>query len=62
MSRIGRSHLLHGEVLPIDLILARTEAVTSDDCRRAIDRVLTQPRMLAVVGPFEQDAFAGHSG
>ena len=60
MSRIGRSLLLHGEVLPIDVVLSRTEAITSADCHRAIERVLSQPRLLAVVGPFEESAFAGY--
>ena len=60
MSRIGRSLLLHGEVLPIDVVLSRTEAISSADCHRAIERVLSQPRLLAVVGPFEESAFAGY--
>ena len=62
MSRIGRSHLLHGEVLPIEVVLGRTERVTEADCRRVIERIVPHPRMLAAVGPCDADAFAGFGG
>ncbi len=58
MNRIGRSQLVHGAVMPFDELVARTEAVTRDDLARVVDRVLTNERVLAVVGPFEQDAFS----
>ena len=58
MTRIGRGILLHDEVLRFDELVARTEAVTLDDVARVADRVLTDDRVLAVVGPFEGDAFA----
>jgi predicted Zn-dependent peptidase len=57
MTRIGRGSLLHDEVLTFDELVARTEAVTLDDVFRVAARVLTGERVLAVVGPFEQDAF-----
>ncbi|MEA2827169.1 MAG: hypothetical protein QOG43_1608 [Actinomycetota bacterium] len=58
MNRIGRSQLLHGEVVPFAELVARTEAVGHDDVRRVIDRVLGNERVLAVVGPFSEDDFA----
>ena len=58
MTRIGRGVLLHDEVLSFDELVRRTEAVTLDDVARVAGRVLTDERVLAVVGPFEQDAFA----
>lgn len=58
MNRIGRSQLVHGGVLPFDELVARTEAVTPDDLRRVVERVLGNDRVLAVVGPFEEDAFS----
>ena len=58
MTRIGRGILLHDEVLRFEELVARTEAVTLDDVARVADRVLTNDRVLAVVGPFERDAFA----
>jgi len=57
MNRIGRSQLVHGEVMPFDELIARTEAVTPDDLKRVVGRVLTNDRALAVVGPFTEDAF-----
>jgi predicted Zn-dependent peptidase len=58
MNRIGRSQLIHGEVMSFDELVARTESVTHDDLRRVAERVLTADRVLAVVGPFDEDAFA----
>jgi predicted Zn-dependent peptidase len=58
MNRIGRSQLLHGEVMPFDELVARTEAVRHDDVRRVIERVLGNERVLAVVGPFSEEEFA----
>jgi predicted Zn-dependent peptidase len=58
MNRIGRSQLIHGEVVPFEELVARTEAVTVDDLKRVVDRVLRNQRVLAVVGPFEEDAFS----
>jgi predicted Zn-dependent peptidase len=59
MGRLGRSEVSHGEILTVDQLLERIEGVTMEDARRAADRVLTQPMSLAVVGPFEEDAFGG---
>ena len=58
MNRIGRGHLIHGEVLSYEEVVARTEAVTHDDLRRVADRILANERVLAVVGPFSDDDFA----
>ena len=40
MSRIGRSQLVHGHVVPVGTLLARSDAVTLDDTRRVVERVL----------------------
>jgi predicted Zn-dependent peptidase len=58
MTRIGRSALVHGEVLTIDELVARTASVTHDDLRRVAARVLGNERVLAVIGPFDEEAFA----
>ncbi len=57
MSRIGRSQLVHGNVMTFDELVARTEAVTVDDLRRVTERVVRGERVLAVVGPFAEDDF-----
>jgi predicted Zn-dependent peptidase len=58
MSRIGRSELVHRSVMTMDELVERTEAVTAADVRRVIEKVVGSPRTLAVIGPFDQDAFA----
>jgi predicted Zn-dependent peptidase len=58
MSRIGRSQLVHGHVMPLEEMVERTEAITAEDVRRVIERVVAGPRTLAVVGPFEEDELA----
>ena len=60
MSRIGRSQLVHGDIMSMDELVARTEAVTAADVRRVIENVVAGPRTLAVVGPFDESAFDGH--
>jgi predicted Zn-dependent peptidase len=57
MSRIGASLLLHGEILEVDEILSRVEAVTIDDVRSVAVDVATAPRSLSVVGPFDESSF-----
>src|SRR5258708_292774 len=57
MSRIGRSQLVHDEAPTVDEINARIDAVTIDDVRRVSEAVLRGPRVLAVVGPFDESEF-----
>jgi predicted Zn-dependent peptidase len=57
MSRIGRAELVHGTVPTFEELVARTDAVSHDDLRRVIERVVGGERVLAVVGPFQEDAF-----
>jgi predicted Zn-dependent peptidase len=59
MSRIGRSEIAHGEILSVDELLARTDAVTKQDAERSAQEVFGRPLALAVIGPFEADDFAG---
>lgn len=55
MSRIGSSLLLHGEVLDVDDLLARIDAVTLADVARVCGEMASQPRVLAVVGPVSEE-------
>jgi predicted Zn-dependent peptidase len=59
MSRLGSAEIAHGEILTVDQILRRIEAVTIDDARRVAERVLSQPMSLTVLGPFAPSAFDG---
>ena len=52
MSRIGKSEISHGEILSVDEVLERIDAVTFDDAVRTAREVFRQPMALTVVGPF----------
>jgi predicted Zn-dependent peptidase len=58
MSRLGHSQLVHGRVPSIDEVDSCLADVTLADVDRVIERVLSGPRVLAVVGPFDEDDFA----
>ncbi|MGH2674730.1 MAG: M16 family metallopeptidase, partial [Actinomycetota bacterium] len=58
MSRAAKSEIAHGEVIGIDEVLERIDAVTSDDARGVAEDVLSRPRGLTVVGPFDDGEFA----
>ncbi len=59
MHRIGRSELTQGEVPTLDELVAEIDAVDAEGVARVIDRVVAErERALAVVGPFDDGAFA----
>ncbi|MDT0201145.1 pitrilysin family protein [Nocardioides sp. AE5] len=51
MSRIGKAELVGDELLGLDEVLARIDAVTLDDVRRLAADLFAQPEVLAVVAP-----------
>ncbi len=55
MSRIGSSLLLHGQVLEVDELLAKVDAVTAQDVAAVAGSLAAQARTLSVVGPFDPD-------
>ena len=59
MTRIGKSELAYGEILGVDELLARIDAVTPEDVTEVAARVMSRPRCLAVVGPFGDHDFDG---
>jgi predicted Zn-dependent peptidase len=62
MTRIGKSELVYGDVIGVDELIEHIDAVTRDDVREIAGYVLSQPRCLTVVGPFDQHAFDGADG
>jgi predicted Zn-dependent peptidase len=58
MTRVGRGALLHDHVMTFEELVERSDAVTRDDVSRVAQRVLGNDRVLAVVGPFEEDEVA----
>ena len=56
MSRIGKSELVHGEILGFDEILGAISSVTSSDIRELASEFLTKSPTLALVGPFNKES------
>jgi predicted Zn-dependent peptidase len=54
MTRVAKSQLHDDPLLSIDDLLARVDAVTSDDIRSVARDLLTAPATLAVIGPFDE--------
>jgi predicted Zn-dependent peptidase len=59
MSRLAKSELLYGELMSVDELLARVDAVTADEVNAVAADLLAQKMSLAVVGPFDEGAFPG---
>jgi len=53
MSRLGKSELVYPRLEPVDEVLSSIDAVTHDDIRAVAAEILTRPKALAVVGPFD---------
>jgi predicted Zn-dependent peptidase len=63
MTRLGKAELVYPALEPVDDVIAAINAVTHDDVRRVASDVLTRPKALAVVGPFDDAAaFTGVLG
>ena len=62
MTRLGKSEIGHGEILSMDEIIERIESVTPEDAREVAEDVLSRPRSVAVIGPFEHGAFDEFAG
>jgi predicted Zn-dependent peptidase len=56
MSRLGKAELVYPRLEPVDEVLASIDAVTPDDVREVATDILTRPKALAVVGPFDDPA------
>src|SRR4051812_7142380 len=57
MSRLAKSELLYGDLMSVDELLTRVDAVTREDIDAVAAELLTQPMSLAVVGPFDEAEF-----
>jgi predicted Zn-dependent peptidase len=55
MSRLGKAELVYPSLEPVDDILTAISAVTHDDIRAVATEVLTRPKVLAVVGPYDDE-------
>lgn len=57
MYRLGKSELSYGDILDVDELVARIDAVTPDAVRAIAADVLNRPVCLAVLGPFGEHDF-----
>jgi predicted Zn-dependent peptidase len=58
MSWLGKSELTRGEILSVDDVIQRVDAVTEADVRALAKELLGDgPRALALIGPFDEDEF-----
>jgi predicted Zn-dependent peptidase len=58
MSRLGKSVIVGGELLPLDEILARIDSVTVEEVAAVAGELLDRTnRILTVIGPFDEGAF-----
>jgi predicted Zn-dependent peptidase len=60
MSRIGASLLLHGEVLTVDEVLARIDAIDRAQVLEVAAQLAQAPRTMSAVGPFDAEGFESH--
>jgi predicted Zn-dependent peptidase len=51
MARLGKAELVQGELLSLDEVVDRIEAVTVEDVRILAQALFAQPEVIAVVGP-----------
>jgi predicted Zn-dependent peptidase len=51
MMRLGKAELVYAEVLGIDEVMARIDAVSLGDVRAVAQEIFSRPELLAVVGP-----------
>lgn len=60
MSRLGEAEVLSGQLLSLDDVVEKIDAVTADDVAQVAQQILTQPQTLTVVGPYEADRVFPH--
>jgi predicted Zn-dependent peptidase len=59
MTRLGKAEMCYGEIMGLDDVLARVDAVTPADVAAVAADLLSRPRCLTVVGPFGAHDFDG---
>lgn len=58
MSRLGRAEITRSEILSVDDLIKRIDAVTLEDISRLTKRIFKPDKMvLTVIGPFKKEAF-----
>jgi len=55
MTRLGKNEVTNGEILSVDEVVHRVDAVSDADVKRVSNEVLSAEKVLAVVGPFSAE-------
>ena len=58
MNRLGKSEVTDGELLSLDEIVARIDAVTADDVHEMARRIFDGNHALAIIAPLDEDEVA----
>ncbi len=58
MSRLGKSAVTNGELLSMDELVERVDAVTGDDVRSLADTLFSGPKVLAMIAPLDAEDVA----
>jgi predicted Zn-dependent peptidase len=58
MTRLGKAEVTDGELLSLDEIVERIDAVTIEDVRAIAQRIFDGNHALAMIGPLGEDAVA----
>jgi predicted Zn-dependent peptidase len=62
MNRLGRQQLGLGEIMSLDELIGRFEALEIEDLKRVAEEILgAGSPHITVVGPFDEDAFGSHA-
>ena len=62
MNRLGRQQLGLGEIMSLDELIARFEALEIEDLKRVAEQILgAGSPHITVVGPFDEDAFGSYA-
>jgi predicted Zn-dependent peptidase len=62
MTRLGKGRVTGGEMLSVDEVVERIDAVTLDEVLRVAGEVFAAERALALIGPYETDEVAHLAG
>lgn len=62
MARLGKSEVTHGEILSLDELVERIDAVGREDVARVAEATIAGPSTLALVAPFGAEKIADLAG
>jgi predicted Zn-dependent peptidase len=54
MSRLGKTELYFGRVIPVEEVVEKIAAVSMEDVQRVAKDILSAPRALTAIGPFDE--------